>query len=84
MQLDTIQGKIRAFLVEHFPLTREMRADDDLLAKGGLDSLGVLEVVTFLEREFSIAVVDEELVPENFRSVSTLLSFVQSKLNGGT
>jgi acyl carrier protein len=81
MQNDAIESKIRIFFTAHFPLTRGMGDDDDLLGKGGLDSLGILEVVTFVEREFGITVIDEELLPENFRSVSTLGTFVQSKLN---
>jgi acyl carrier protein len=81
MQNNGIESKIRTFLAEHFPLTRGVRDDDDLLGKGGLDSLGILEVVTFVEQEFGLTVIDEELLPENFRSISSLETFVKRKLN---
>jgi acyl carrier protein len=58
--------------------------DDGLLSNGVLDSLGILEVVTFVEQEFAITIIDDELVPENFQSISRLGVFVQAKLNGSS
>jgi acyl carrier protein len=40
--------------------------------------------VTFLEREFGVAISDEELLPENFGSVACLTNFVQQKTNGAS
>ena len=37
--------------------------DDDLLAKGLVDSHGVMELVTFLEERYSISVGDDDLTP---------------------
>ena len=84
MQLEAINAKLRDFLASHFPLARKVSNDDRLLGSGVLDSLGVLEVVTFVEREFGVTVNDEELVPENFESVSKLAAFVKNKMNGAT
>ena len=82
MQLDAISMKLREFITEHFPLARSVSNEDRLLGSGVLDSLGILEVVTFIEREFEITVSDEELLPENFNSISKLAAFVQNRLNG--
>ena len=82
MQRDAIERKIRTFLVAHFPLSRGMGDDDGLLGNGVLDSLGILEVVAFVEGEFGIIIVDDELLPENFQSISSLGAFVHTKLNG--
>jgi acyl carrier protein len=81
MEIDTLTRKIRTFLITNFPLARRMGDDDGLLGNGVLDSLGILEVVTFVEREFGITIVDDELLPENFQSISRLATFVQTKLN---
>lgn len=77
----SIEQKIHDFLLEKFPLARRAGIDKStaLLEKGILDSLGILDVVSFLERDFSIVLSDEELVPENFQSLSTLTAFVQKK-----
>ena len=82
MQLDIVSAKIREFIAGHFPLARKVSDEDRLLGSGVLDSLGILEVVTFIEREFGITIADEELTPENFQSVSRLAAFVKNKMNG--
>jgi acyl carrier protein len=68
--------------MQQFPVTKTVGNEDSLLNKGLIDSLGVLEVVTFLEKEFGISITDEELSPENFGSVLGLSNFVQQKTNG--
>jgi acyl carrier protein len=77
----SIEQRIHTFLLDKFPLARKsgIGKDTALLEKGILDSLGILDVVSFLENEFSLVVNDEELVPENFQSLGTLTSFVLKK-----
>jgi acyl carrier protein len=77
-----IADRIKGFIVEAFPLarTRGVGHGDDLLAAGIVDSLGVLDVVAFVEREFSVTVNDEDLSPENFRSIERLAALVQGRL----
>lgn len=82
MQLDIVTEQIEAFLKKRFPLTRKVGRNDALLESGLLDSLGILEIVTFLEQEFRITITDEELLPENFQSIACLVTFVQNKGNG--
>ena len=78
---DSIGQRIHAFLLEKFPRARKAGVGKDtaLLERGILDSLGILDVVGFLESEFSIVVNDDELVPENFQTLGTLSSFVLKK-----
>ena len=52
---------------------------DSFLNKGIIDSTGILEVIYFLEEEFSIHVEDEEMVPENFDSVNNIVKYVEKK-----
>ncbi len=47
---------------------------------GIIDSVGVLELVAFLEETFGFRVEDEELVPENLDSVDKLVTYVDLKL----
>jgi acyl carrier protein len=78
----TISELIKNFLVQQFPATKNIRNEDPLLKNGLIDSLGILEIVTFLENEFGITFTDEELLPENFESVRSLANFVRRKTNG--
>src|SRR5690242_12483138 len=72
---------IRSFIVQTFPAARKQLIDDDapLLESGIIDSLGMLDVVTFLEQTFNIKVEDEELSPENFFSIRCLAAYVDGK-----
>jgi len=78
--------RIKAFILEHFPSARArpLRNDEHLLENGLLDSLGVLDLVAYLEREFQMVVSDDELLPEHFESIDRLTTFVERKRGGST
>ena len=86
MTVEAVTERIRDFLAEQFPAARSRRLDTDesLLTNGILDSLGVLDVVAFLETEFKITVTDEDLLPENFESLGRLTAFVEEKQSFGS
>ena len=73
---------LRRFIYQQFPLAKSRElADDDSLIEGGLiDSLGILELVTFIESEFAIVLEDDEVGAENFDSIKSLAEFLQHKL----
>ncbi len=77
----SVTTRIKGFLIEHFPSARKqaLAEDDHLLANGILDSLGVLDLVGYLEQEFGITISDEDLVPEHFESLGRLTAFVEEK-----
>ena len=76
-----ISDSIRNFVISHFPLARKRGVTDSdlLLETGVLDSLGILDVVQFIETEFGLHIEDDELLPENFQSIQNLSEFVQKK-----
>jgi acyl carrier protein len=77
-----LEDRIRAFLTREllFDLDLEVLGDDDtLLAPGRLDSIGVLRLVSWLEEEFGIQVLDDEVVPENLETVRRLSDMVRRK-----
>lgn len=74
--------KIRAFIFENFLFDVEqdvLQNDTSFLEQGIIDSTGILELVEWLEEEFSISVEDDELVPENLDSVNLLSAFITRK-----
>ncbi len=84
-EANVVRERIKGFILEKFPLARKqgLKNGDKLLEGGILDSLGVLDLVSFVEQEFSIRVCDEELVPENFQTIDQLAAFVQAKKRAG-
>ena len=78
----SVRAELEAFILEDIALGREMESidpDEDLLARGVIDSLAVTQLVAFLEERYSIRVTDEELVPDNFRSLARMAAFVERK-----
>ena len=73
-----IRDKIRAYLQENFPAAATGNISDDtsLLEEGIVDSMGILSIVTFIEDGFGISVTDDDLVGENFESISALHAFI--------
>jgi acyl carrier protein len=82
MTTNHLNERIRQFLLEKFPLARKrgLSFQNDLLESGILDSLGILDLVAFVEQNFGIVLSDDELLPENFQTIERLTAFVQSKL----
>lgn len=78
---DPIETKIMAFIMRHYPLARKKKVDENtqLLEIGVIDSLGVIDLITFIEDAFLISVSDSEITSDNFRTVRELSAFVQSK-----
>lgn len=86
MAQDTGMAKaIHEFIVDNF-LFGAGALDDtaSLMGEGIIDSTGVLELVMFVEEKFGITVADDEVLPENFDSVSNLAAYVDSKLAVGS
>ena len=53
--------------------------DADLLASGLLDSLAVMRLVGFLEKEFSISVPPEDVTIENFQTPCVIATYARSR-----
>jgi acyl carrier protein len=57
--------------------------DDRLLERGIIDSMGVLELIAFLETEFGIAVGDEDVTEENLGTLASIGRYVASRRRNG-
>ena len=57
-----------------------LKNDASFLETGIVDSMGILELITFLEKNYGIKVEPAEMVPENFDSLNQLARFVSRKL----
>ncbi len=78
MQYET---EIRKFIVDKFLLGDDTRLkpDDSMMGTGTMDSTGVLELISFLENTYHIKVNDDELLPENLDSISSICAFLRKK-----
>lgn len=76
------RDSVRNYILENYLFSDDQSAladDDSFLDKGIIDSTGILEVIYFLEDDFSITVEDDEMMPENLDSVNNIVAFIEKK-----
>lgn len=79
-----VRERVWAYLVENFLYMRptlEVDPDDSLLRAGVIDSLGVMEVIGFLEESFGITVADDEVTEVHFGTLNAIARYVTGKLD---
>lgn len=81
----SIEQQLHTFLLATFPLARKAHTDRDsrLIERGILDSLGIVDVVGFIEATFDIHIDDEDLVAEHFQTIAAISHFVRDKQRQG-
>jgi acyl carrier protein len=84
--MSDIERDVRVFLDENFVLDESagpLAADASLTRQGVLDSMGVLELIAFLEERFGIVVPDEDTLPENLDSIERVVGYVRLRTASG-
>lgn len=80
-----VEMEIRAFLEENFAFACDpdsLPGSVSLTRIGVVDSMGVLEVIMFLDERYGIDVADTEAVPANLDTVDNLVAFITRKTGG--
>ena len=78
---DRVLEDLRAFFSSALPgAPPDPDIDEDYFALGYANSLFALELVTFVERHFSITVEVTDLDLDNFRTLSRTAAFIRRKL----
>ena len=71
---------IRGYLRNRFAALADVEETTPLLQGGAIDSLGFLELMTFLGEEFGITLEDEDFDASNLETAGKLAEFVGRKL----
>jgi len=77
-------NELREFMATNFLFSDDFALGDtdSFLQTGILDSMGVLQIIFFLEERYQITLSDDEIVPDNLDSIQRLKLFVDRKLTG--
>jgi len=82
MNEQDILEKARAYVIENFMYMRKSQTigdEESLLRTGVISSLGMMEVVGWVEETFGVTVDPEEITENNFDTMRGLARFVLSK-----
>ena len=77
-----ILAAVRQFVRDNFLYMKPgfvLGDDDSLLKKGVVDSMGVMEMLGFLEERFGVSPDDNELTESNLGTIRAIAQFVQDK-----
>jgi acyl carrier protein len=74
----TVKRRIRHYISK--AVAEEIDDEDDIFALGVINSLFAMQLVQFLENEFSITAEREDLNINNFCSIAAMTNFVLKKL----
>lgn len=75
---EDLKQEIRTFLSQFFR-SDDLKDDEDIFASGYVNSLFVMQLILFVEKDLSVVVEDEDLEFANFRTVNAIASFVRRK-----
>jgi len=76
----TMKDQIRNFIAETTFNDPSIIKDDTMIFDEGIfDSMGLLNLINYLETEFNVLTDDIELQEENFGSVDRIVAFIERK-----
>jgi acyl carrier protein len=77
-----LENEIRRYVADNLLYVEEgLEYDDDtsFVGSGLIDSMGIMELVSYVQSNFQILVDQQDLVPDNFDSVSKVAAFIRGK-----
>lgn len=77
-----IEKQIENYIREQFEIgdDPDLTADTHLFDEGFVDSLGAVEIVAFVEREFSIEITQKDLTLYPMNTINEIAAVVKTKV----
>lgn len=74
-----MKQKIREFIFNELIAVTDADqfSDDQNLLEAGLDSMGIMRLIMFVESEFDITLPDNEIDPDNVQSLNALEQWIK-------
>ncbi len=77
--MNEIKVKVRSFISRFFR-KHEIQDDEAIFELGFVNSLFAMQLVLFLEKEFSIRIDNNDLDLNHFRTINSIAELVENKL----
>ncbi len=79
---NAIKEKIKSYVLQSaYSGETEIQTSTLIFKEGYFDSMGFVMLISFLEEDFGLTVIDDELIEENFESIDAIADFVVRKTN---
>jgi len=75
--------ELKEFIINNFMFGKgdSLENDTDFFENGIIDSTGTLELVSFIEETYNVSVLDNELIKENFSSLTRVNEYIKNKVS---
>jgi acyl carrier protein len=79
--MEDIKSSLRKLFVDtlHLPISPAEMRETNLIADLGIDSIGVMELLTRVENQFTILIDDADVSPALVDSLNTLADYITQK-----
>lgn len=76
-----MQQKITTYIKEEISieLIEEIDVHEDLLGSGIVDSMGMMKLIDFIEKESNISIPQEDMTVENFMTIERIIAYLSGK-----
>lgn len=81
--MPAVEKSLREYIAEKILFSSDGFPYEDsasFLENGIVDSMSVMELVMFAEKEFGVSIADREITPDNFDSVAKMAGFIRTKM----
>ncbi len=77
--MNEVKTIIEKFM-ERYVSMNEIDADADIFGLGVVNSLFVMQLVLFVEQEFSITVDNNDINTDNFNSINSIVKYIWDRM----
>ena len=81
--MSNIKDELREFIINNYlkgaKNKKLLKDDDSFLEKGIIDSIGVIELASFMQEHYGIKIEVPEIMPENFDTLNSLEKYIKRK-----
>ena len=61
----------------------DIEPQDDLLGTGAIDSMGMMKLLAFIEKEGNFKIPPEDMTIENFMTLESIMGYISRQNNAG-
>jgi acyl carrier protein len=75
----TIKTPLRQFVLTELIYCEDIESfsDEEDLLEAGMDSMGIMRLIMFSEREFKVTLPDTEVEPDSVRTINALVGWIE-------
>lgn len=75
--MSDIEVKLREYIKQS--AHADVASDTPLIEQGIIDSMGVMDLIAFIQSSFGVEFTDEDLTAENFQNIQAIAELIERK-----